>query len=108
MARQSMTYIVEFDLKPGREEAFRKALDPVLDEMRGEESFLYAALSRDAENPNRFVLFESWSDHDDVINVQLRRPYRDAMNSALEDVLAAPRALSVLQPLRTDSRNTAE
>lgn len=103
MTAQPMGYMIQFDVKPGREADFRAAVDPVLDAMREEAGFVYSALTRDAETPDRFVLFEIWSDHDDVMNVQLKRPYRAPMDAALEDILSSPRGVSMLHPLRTDT-----
>lgn len=102
MAKTSVTYVVSFEIRPGQEARFRAALDPVLDAMRDEESFVSSALGRDAANENRFLLHETWSDEDDVTNVQLKRPYRDAMNAALDEILARPREVTVWRPLRSD------
>ena len=102
MTKTSMTYVVTFDVKPDQVERFRAVLDPVLDAMRSEEGFVYAALNCDVQVENRFLLYETWADHDDVMNVQLKRPYRDEMNAALEEILAAPRAVTLWRPLRAD------
>lgn len=97
-----MTYVITFDVKPGQAERFRAVIDPVLDAIRGEDGVIYTSLNRDLENENRFLLFETWSDHDDVMTVQLQRPYRAEMNAAFEDILINPQEVAVWQPLRAD------
>ena len=62
---------------------------------------------RDPDDDNRFMLYETWEDHDDVLTVQLARPYREAFHRALDEVLAAPRDVTIWQPIRGDRRGPA-
>lgn len=94
--------VVVLCVKPGREEEFLALLHPVLDAMRHEASFVEAALHRDPEDPSRFMLHETWADRDDLVEVQMKRPYRDAYWARLPELLAAPREVQVWQPLRRD------
>ncbi|WP_126976161.1 putative quinol monooxygenase [Frigidibacter oleivorans] len=96
------TYVITFHVKPEQRVRFRELLDPVLDAMRHEDTFVHAALHVDPEDPCVFQLHETWRDRDDVLNVQLKRPYRDAWHSALDSLLAMPRDIRVWQPLRAD------
>ncbi|MGW9232812.1 helix-turn-helix domain-containing protein [Pseudorhizobium sp. NPDC055634] len=41
--------------------------------------------------------------HEDVLSVQLARPYRTAWNEALPELLASERTFSMWQPLRSDT-----
>ena len=59
---------------------------------------------RHPEDPTRFMLYETWEDHDEVLAVQLHRPYRHAWHAALPELLATPRDISIWQPLRADRR----
>jgi quinol monooxygenase YgiN len=77
-------------------------LEPVLDAMRLETTFVRAALHVDPDNRNRFQLHETWTDPDDVINVQLKRPYRSDWHAALDELLAQPRDIAAWRPLRAD------
>lgn len=97
-----VTFLVAIETKPGQAEPFLALLGPVLDAMRHEESFINAVLHRDPENPNRFLLYESWRDLDDLVSVQLRRAYRQAYWQGLPDLLAGERQVQLWQPLRAD------
>lgn len=97
-----VTYVIEFHVKPGQIERFRSVLDGVLDHMREEQMFIAAALAVDPEDNTHFLLHETWVDHDDVVTVQLERPYRRAWHEALPELLAAERRISIWSPLRSD------
>jgi quinol monooxygenase YgiN len=89
-------------VKPGREAEFLDLLTPVLDAMRREATFVNAMLHRDPEDPTRFLLYETWADRQDLVEVQMRRPYRDAYWARLPELLAAPREVGVWTPVRAD------
>ncbi|HWK66265.1 MAG TPA: putative quinol monooxygenase [Rhizobiaceae bacterium] len=98
----AVTYVIKFDIIPERRELFLKLLTDVLDAMRAEPMFHEAVLHVDPESPNRMMLYETWEDHEDVLTVQLSRPYRAAWHEALPDLLATPRDISMWYPLRAD------
>lgn len=100
----AVTYAIEFDVLPGRRPAFLELLSRVLDEMRHEGTFQEAVLHVDAHDDHRFMLYETWEDHQDVLQVQLHRAYRQAWHDALPDLLSKPRAISVWSPVRVDRR----
>jgi quinol monooxygenase YgiN len=102
----AVTYVIHFDVVPDQQERFLALLNGVLDAMRDEPMFHQAILQQDAENEHHFLLVETWEDHDDVLNTQLNRPYRQAYHDALPELLAKPREVSVWTPLRADSRQT--
>jgi quinol monooxygenase YgiN len=97
-----VAFTVTLHVKPGREDAFLRLLTPVLDAMRHEATFINAVLHRDPEDPTRFMLYETWADLDDVVEVQLKRAYRRAYHEALPKLLRAERGIGVWQPIRTD------
>ena len=98
----SVTYVIKFRVVPGKYDAFLALLTGVLDAMRHESTFVEAMLHADPDDANRLMLYETWQDHDDVVNVQLLRPYRQAFHEALPAMLAAPRDISVWRCLRAD------
>ncbi|MCB5201069.1 antibiotic biosynthesis monooxygenase [Neorhizobium sp. T786] len=100
----SVTYLIEFDVKPAERERFLQLLGGVLDAMRHEAMFVDAALHADPANDNRFLLHETWKSHEDVLTVQLARPYREAWHAALPDLLAGERKISMWQKLRDDQQ----
>lgn len=97
-----VTYVITLQLKPGRAGEFRALVDPVLDAMRREAGFINAALHRDPGDPDRFLLYETWRDHDEVVAVEVKRPYRQTYWERLPDLLARPREVQVWRPLRGD------
>ena len=97
-----VTYVIRFAVVPAQRERFLALIDGVLDAMRHEPMFHQAVLHADPEDPHRFMLHETWEDHDDVVRVQLARPYRREWHAALEEILEAPREISIWHPIRAD------
>jgi quinol monooxygenase YgiN len=97
-----VAFTVTLHVKPGQEQRFLDLLTPVLDAMRHEATFINAVLHRDPEDPTRFMLYETWADLDDVVEVQLKRGYRRAYHEALPDLLRTERGIGVWQPMRAD------
>ncbi|MGV6873800.1 putative quinol monooxygenase [Pseudochelatococcus sp. B33] len=93
------TYLIRFIVRPGQRARFLDLLTGVLDRMRHEDTFIDARLSEVTERPNEFVLHETWASREDVINVQLNRPYRRSWHEALPDLLEAEREITILSPL---------
>lgn len=93
------TYLIRFKVRPGQRDRFLELLTGVLDRMRHEETFVDARLARVADTENEFVLHETWTSRDDVVNVQLNRPYRQAWHAALPELLDGEREITVLTPL---------
>jgi len=95
----SETYVITFHVRAGQRSRFLALLTPVLDAMRHEDTFIHAALHVDPDCPDRFQLHETWADRDDVLNVQLNRPYRSAWHAALADLLERPRNVAIWKPV---------
>ena len=94
--------IVSIHVKPDCEAEFLALLTPVLDAMRDEPTFINAVLHRDAEDPTRFMLYETWASRDDLVQVQLKRHYRQAYEARLPELVREPRQAHVFQPMRGD------
>lgn len=99
---KAIACVVVLHVKAGREEEFLALLMPVLDAMRQEATFINAVLHRDPQDPCRFMLYETWADLDDLMQVQMHRPYRQEYWSRLPDLLREPREVRAWQPLRAD------
>ncbi len=99
---QDETYIIRFSLLPGKEQEFLLLLQEVLDAMRHETTFVNAVLHRNPDAPGSYLLYETWRDRQDVLNVQVHRPYRQRFWDALPQLLATPRDIEVWQPVRGD------
>ncbi len=101
----SVTYVIEFKVIDGARGRFLDLLNGVLDTMRHEEEFENAALHLSPDDPHHFLLHETWKNHENVIDVQLKRPYRDAWHAALGAILVGERRVTVWTPLRRDNRD---
>ncbi|MGQ9367881.1 putative quinol monooxygenase [Azospirillum sp. ST 5-10] len=100
-----VVFVVSLTVRPGCEEAFLGLLHPLLDAMRHETGFVNAVLHRDPADPGRFMLYETWTDLTEVVEVQMARPYRAAYEARLPELLREPRAVQVWHPLRGDGRD---
>ena len=98
-----VVFAIGFRVRPGREDAFLALLAPVLDAMRHEPTFIDAVLHRDPEDPTQFMLYETWADLTDVVEVQMNRDYRREYMRRLPAMLAAEREVRVWTPIRCDS-----
>ncbi|MGH6882030.1 putative quinol monooxygenase [Hypericibacter sp.] len=99
-----VTYLIKFQVVPERRDQFLELLEGVLDAMRREPTFHEAILHRDPESEHRFMLCETWQNHDDVVNVQLHRPYRRAWHEALPTLLEQERDITIWEPVRADRK----
>jgi len=99
-----VTYLIKFQVVPERRDQFLELLEGVLDAMRKEPNFREAILHRDPESEHRFMLYETWQSHDDVVNVQLHRPYRRAWHEALPILLEQARDIQIWEPVRADRK----
>ncbi|MGE0211625.1 MAG: putative quinol monooxygenase [Parvibaculaceae bacterium] len=99
----AVTYVIKFEVVPEQRTRFLSLLEGVLDAMRSEPMFHRAILHQDPASEHRFMLYETWEDHDDVLNVQLHRPYRQAWHEALPALLEKDRDITIWEPLRADS-----
>jgi quinol monooxygenase YgiN len=100
----TVAYVIGFTVRASQRDRFMNLLSGVLDAMREESTFVSATLHEDPATPDRFLLHEIWQDHQDVLDVQLSRPYRQAWHDALPEILDGPREVSIWTPLRTDRR----
>lgn len=96
-----VTYVIKFDVRHGKRDQFLALLSSVLDQMRHETTFRHAILHRDLRSDHSFMLYETWESHEDVLNVQLKRPYREAWHAALPELLHAERDISMWEPIST-------
>jgi len=103
----SVTYLIRFDVVPEQRGRFLTLLNAMLDAMRFETTFREAVLHRDPQSEYRYMLYETWESHEDVIAVQLNRPYRQAWHDALPELLRVPRDITVWEPIRADGEPPA-
>lgn len=90
--RTKFGFFVHFQVRPGKEGKFRALLDPLLDTMSAEASFLNYFLLQHENDPNRFVIYETWlgtADH--FLKNEMPRPYRQGYEAAVPGLLTKPR-----------------
>ncbi|WP_421900677.1 putative quinol monooxygenase [Maridesulfovibrio sp.] len=97
-----LVFYVEFNVKPECIEKFLKGATVVIEAMSKEDSFVTAYLHRDANDTNKFTLYERWTEAsmDDFMRNQLQgKSYRDEYEEYLPDLLTSPRTFAVLDPI---------
>ncbi len=102
MMSQDLIFTVEFQVKPEAREAFLAGLHEVVDKMAQEETFVSSYLQRDANDPNRFMIYERWSEpsFEAFVDNQLKgKRYRDDYESKIADWLVEDRAIKVFEPM---------
>ncbi len=102
-----LVFTVEFNVKPEARQAFLASLGEVIEQMAREETFVCTDLHQDATDPNRFLIYERWSEpsFEAFVENQLRgKRYRDEYESKIAEWLVKERDISVLEPLGEWSR----
>ena len=99
---EPFTVLITLQVKPGRKAEFLGLLAPVLNAMRHEPSFVNTVLHQDPADPCRFLLYETWTDRRDLVEVQMHRPYRADFEARLPALLERPRQVEIWQSLRAD------
>ena len=102
----AVSYLIKFQVVPEQRNRFLELLNGVLDAMRSEPMFHEAVLHRDPQSEYRFMLYETWESHDDVLNVQLHRPYRREWHDALATMLQQERDITIWEPIRADRKRS--
>ena len=98
----SVPLLISVDVKPGFEKEYLGLVEPIFDAMRHEPSFVNAALSRDPGNPSKFLVYETWSDKDDLIEIQMKRDYRKPFLDRVGDIVTSAPRMEFWEHLRSD------
>lgn len=97
-----VTMIVINWVKHGCEAEYRHLVEPVLDAMRYEATFVNTILHQDVDDLTRFMLYETWADRNDFFDIQMKKIYRSEYERILPSLLRAPREITFFEPLRAD------
>jgi quinol monooxygenase YgiN len=100
----NVSLVITGRVKPECRQEFLDLLIPLLDAMRHEPTFIDTVLHMDPEDPNRFMLYETWADLDELVQVQAQREYRKTFMDRLPELLAEERQIRIWKPLRGDFR----
>lgn len=99
---KDIVFTVEFNIKPQYREEFLNSLTALITAMSKEETFVYTYLHQDNENPDKFMIYECWSESsfNDFIENQLKgKRYRDDYESKIDEWSSIPRKISIHKPL---------
>lgn len=99
---KDLVFTVEFNVKPETKDEFLASLNQVVENMAKEETFVLSYLHRDVNDPNKFVIYERWSEpsFDAFVEHQLKgKPYRDEYEANISKWLVKDRGISVLEPI---------
>jgi len=97
-----LVFYVEFNVKPDCIEKFLEGATGVLEAMSHEDTFVETYFHRDANNPNRFTLYERWNEPsmEAFVKNQLEgKAYREEYEAYLPGLLTSERTFSVLEPI---------
>ena len=104
---KDLVFTVEFNVKPEAKDEFLASLNQVVENMAKEETFVLSYLHRDVNDPNKFVIYERWSEpsFEDFLKNQLQgKRYRDDYEAKISEWLVKDRGISVLDPTGEWSR----
>ncbi|MFB9261960.1 putative quinol monooxygenase [Bradyrhizobium erythrophlei] len=95
----SVAIVVILPVKAEARDRFRKMLFAVVEAMVKEPDFVNTWVHEDLNDPDTLVLYETWacsSEH--LLEHHLKKPYRQAYEAALPEMLKAERRIVFLKP----------
>jgi quinol monooxygenase YgiN len=100
-----LAFYVRFHVRPEKVEEFKSRALHVLESMASESTFVRTHFNQEADDPNRFTLFEVWNEpsFEAFVENQLNaKDYRKEYEALLPDLLGKDgRTFTVLSPLRS-------
>ena len=98
----TVSFIVHLPAKPEVRGQMRKMLFEVLDAMAKEPDFINTWVHEDLNDPDTLVLYENWAcSREYFIEHHLNKPYRQAYEAALPDLLSRERRIEFLRGIRS-------
>ncbi|MCW8327847.1 antibiotic biosynthesis monooxygenase [Photobacterium sp. SDRW27] len=98
-----LAFYVEFNLKPEYIDEWKQGALGVIEKMSKEDTFVSAYMHRDANDPNKFTLYEVWSEssREAFFENQLNaKDYRKEYEENLPKMLTSPRSITFLDLLK--------
>jgi quinol monooxygenase YgiN len=97
-----VAFIVYLPAKPERFDETRERLLDVVHQMSAEPDFVNTWVHQLRDDPNTLVLYETWNcSKEDFINRHLNKPYRQAYEKRLPELLARERRIEFLQVIKS-------
>jgi len=98
-----ISFIVRLPTRPEKRDEMRTRLFEVLHAMSAEPDFVNTSVHEDASAPDTLVLYETWAcSRDYFMRHHLAKPYRQAYEAALPELLSQPRSIDFLNPISTN------
>ncbi len=100
---KELAFYVNFHVKEEFVEKWQMAAREVIDQMSEEDTFILCYMHQDAQDPNKFTLYERWAEPsmEAFIENQLNaKEYRKKYEEILPEMLETPRTFSVLNTLQ--------
>lgn len=97
-----LAFYVEFNLKPEYVDEWKQGALSVIEKMSKEDTFVSAYMHRDANDPNKYTLYEVWSEpsREAFFENQLNsKDYRKKYEENLPKMLTSPRVITFLDLL---------
>jgi quinol monooxygenase YgiN len=84
---------VQLKIKPECREAFERELMAIREKCIREKECLAFDVERRSDDPNIYLLIETWSDRDFFEKIQLNRDYYPPYFAKIDRMMAAPREI---------------
>lgn len=97
-----VTFIVYLPAKPERFAEMKERLLDVVHQMSSEPDFVNTWVHQLQDDPNTLVLYETWNcSKDDFITRHLSKPYRQAYEQLLPQLLVSERRIEFLDVIKS-------
>ena len=97
---EQISFIVRLPTRPEKRAEMRAKLFHVVESMSAEPDFINTWVHVDANAPDTLVLYETWAcSREYFMTHHLAKPYRQAYEAALPELLAQPRSIDFLSPI---------
>jgi quinol monooxygenase YgiN len=97
-----VAFIVYLPAKPERFAEMKERLLDVVHQMSAEPDFVNTWVHQLQDNPNTLVLYETWNcSKDDFITRHLSKPYRQAYEQLLPQLLVSERRIEFLDVIKS-------
>jgi quinol monooxygenase YgiN len=97
---ETVSFIVYLPTRPEARGKMREMLSEVLGRMSQEPDFVHTWAHEDAGDPDLIVIYETWAcSREDFIEHHLKKPYRQAYEKALPDMLSGERRIVFLKTI---------
>jgi quinol monooxygenase YgiN len=97
----TVSFLVHLPTKPEQRERMRGMLMNVLDTMAREPDFISTWVHEDMNAPDTLVLYETWAcSREHFMAHHLTKPYRQAYEAALPELLSGERRIEFLTGLK--------